>query len=89
MYLERLDSPCPQPVHTVLELFKREEDEDRRGLEPRPRRNPAFEHEHRSFGPERVANDAERGLEGRSPTVNIGAVRERDGLRSIQARRHS
>ena len=49
------------PIHRVLELLERDEDEHRRRLQPRPRGQPALEHEHRAL----VAHRGADHLQGR------------------------
>ena len=50
------------PVDKSLELFERDKDEHRRGLETRPGRHPALEHEHRALILHRGADHLHRRL---------------------------
>lgn len=58
-------TPRAHPVNRVPQLLERDEDEDRRRLQPRPRRQPALEHEHRALVPHRRPDHLQCRLVGR------------------------
>lgn len=51
-----------RPIYRPSQLLKREEDEDRGRLQPRPRRDPSLKHEHGAFVSERCPDHSHRRL---------------------------
>lgn len=52
----------PLPIHQILQLLEREEDEDGGRLKTEPGGYPAFEHEHRTLVGDGLADDCHRRL---------------------------
>jgi hypothetical protein len=50
----------PREIHQIFQLLQRQEYKNGRWLQPRPRREPPFEHEHRALVPEGGLDHAER-----------------------------
>ena len=78
------------PVYRVLELLERNEDEHRRRLQPRPRGQPALEHEHRALVAHALADHLQRRLAlraGRGHDAALEHVRGRAHRRRDRARR--
>ena len=60
--LQEREAFRPRKVDSVLQLFERQEDQDRRRLQSHPCGDPSFEHEHCTLALKRGPNNPERRL---------------------------